>query len=131
MVTKTNGSKMKEVSQILLSVFRSQFSVKRYKSSTFFLRGIEPTQKKKPPNPRSKLRGFKKVLDKAVYNFFSIPVSSAKAQLDGKSDFGKKGSDTTSPTYFSSISLIPSVASVASPLFLFWSCFLFNFPSRS
>jgi len=34
------------------------------KSSTFFLRGIEPTQKKKPPNPRGKLRGFKKVLDK-------------------------------------------------------------------
>jgi len=34
------------------------------KSSTFFLRGIEPTQKKKPPSPHSKLRGFKKVLDK-------------------------------------------------------------------
>jgi len=43
------------------------------KSSTFFLRGIEPMQKKKPPNPLSKsrtnwcedkLQGFKKVLDK-------------------------------------------------------------------
>jgi len=35
------------------------------KSSAFFLRGIEPTHKKKPPNPRSKLRGFKKALDKS------------------------------------------------------------------
>jgi len=41
------------------------------KSSTFFLRGIEPTQKKKPPNPHSKLRGFKEVLDKKFSTFNS------------------------------------------------------------
>ena len=51
------------------------------KSSTFFLRGIEPTQKKKPPNPRSKLRGFKKVLDKPIRkNFLSQKTISLVRQ---------------------------------------------------
>ena len=49
------------------------------KSNTFFLRGIEPTQKKKPPNPHSKLRGFKKVLDKEK----GLP-GNAGAQASGR-----------------------------------------------
>jgi len=50
--------------EITSKIFMYEMGGGRYKSSTFFLRGIEPTQKKKPPNPHSKLRGFKKVLDK-------------------------------------------------------------------
>jgi len=57
------------------------------KSSTFFLRGIEPTQKKKPPNPHIKLRGFKKVLDKIIikgareHNLKNIDLEIPKNKL--------------------------------------------------
>jgi len=39
----------------------------------FFCGVLNPTQKKKPPNPRSKLRGFKEVLDK-THGFFRFPL---------------------------------------------------------
>ena len=62
------------------------------KSSTFFLQGIEPTQKNKPPNLQSLLRGFKKVLDKPFnkaqghgpfYNLMMFPYPSAEGMHVG------------------------------------------------
>jgi len=77
------------------------------KSNTFFLRGIEPTQKKKPPNPHSKLRGFKKVLDKCfssveeaiAYEFgYFLEYTKKLAIVNGDSSLIRKELKRTSVT---------------------------------